>query len=441
MNPILNVIGFLKHQGLGTLLITPLIRFAALISFAALGAASPGHGQSTTKDSGGIPVASGVKYETIGTYDLARLKAILSSELVTEGFCKKENEIAFEAPRYSVKLYRVTYPSAIPEKHNRPTIASGLIAIPETRREGNPIVCYQHGTVFSKTQVPSFPEESMETRLMIAQFASQGYIVLAADYFGKGISAEGDSYLVKSSTQQACVDMLIASRGVLAEFKIAPGPLFLSGWSQGGWATLVLLQHLESLGVTVKAAATASAPADVYTVVNRWINNPQPNDAVYLPGILALQLGAQEQYLQGGLVDMAIKTEYAKACRDLYANRIDWQTFRKQTPGKPGEMLKSEFLAASALGETEYWVRLQAAHGYRWRSRTPMRCYYGESDEVVPVYIARLPEGFHAITGGGPTEAISAGAQANHRDTFLFAVKAQKRWFDELLKSPADKTK
>jgi len=39
---------------------------------------------------------------------------------------------------------------------------------------------------------------------MIAEFAGQGYAVIGADYFGKGLSPEADSYLVKASTQQAC---------------------------------------------------------------------------------------------------------------------------------------------------------------------------------------------------------------------------------------------
>ena len=382
------------------------------------------------------PAHSRVQFKLIATYDVDRLNRITTTELVREGFCKEvSNE--FTAARHSVKLYRVTYPSVIPEKHNRPTLASGLIAIPDQRLDSNPIISYQHGTVFTKTAVPSFPEESMETRLMVAQFAGQGYIVIAADFFGKGISDEGDSYLVKASTQQACVDMLFGARSVLTSLEIAPGPLFLSGWSQGGWATLVLLQHLESLDVPVKCAATASAPADVYTVMNRWINNPQPVDAVFLPGVVALQLAAQDHYLQRGLVDDAIKPAYVEACRDLYANRIDWPTFHRRTPSRVNEMLNEAFIKDSAMSETDYWLRLQAAHGYRWRSHTPLRCYYGEIDEVTPVYIARLPEGFHTITGGGPTSSHSAGPAADHRGTFLYAVRQQKIWFDEQLAESA----
>jgi pimeloyl-ACP methyl ester carboxylesterase len=413
---------------------------AACLSAAPAGDAPPAATPSATVVSArqgpnGAPmvaIPSGVTGEPIGTYDVARLNRILTTELPDAGF-GVPGQVRYEPATTAVRLYRMTYPSVVPEQHNRPTVATGLVAIPEKRVPGTPIVCYQHGTVFSKDEVPSNPEQSIETRLMVAQFAGHGYVVVAADYFGKGGSAEGDSYLVKASTQQACVDMLFTAKALLGAMGIAPGPLFLSGWSQGGWATLVLLQHLESLGAPVAAAATASAPCDVYTTVSRWINNPQPIDTPWLTGVCALQLNAQERYLQPGLVDVAIKPEYAQACRDLYANRIGWPEFGARVPKLVRDMLRPEFVATSAMGESDYWQRLRAAQGYSWRCRTPLHVYWGAKDEVTPPYIATLPEGFQRIVAGAPTEAICAGPEADHRGTFLFAVGDQKKWFDALL--------
>jgi pimeloyl-ACP methyl ester carboxylesterase len=379
-----------------------------------------------------VAIPSGVTVEPIATWDQARLERIMTTELVENGF-GVAGCFPHQAPTTGVRLYRMTYPSVIPELHNRPTVATGLVAIPEKPLPGTPIVCYQHGTVFSKDEVPSNPENSTETRLMVAQFAGHGYVVVAADYFGKGGSAEGDSYLVKASTQQACVDMLFTAKALLGAMGIAPGPLFLSGWSQGGWATLVLLQHLESLGAPVAATATASAPCDVYTTVSRWINNPQPIDTPWLTGVCALQLNAQEHYLQPGLVDVAIKPQYVQACRDLYANRIGWPEFSTRVPKLVRDMLTPAFVESSRMAESDYWRRLQDAQGYRWRACTPIHVYWGAKDEVVPPFIAQLPEGFQRIVGGAPTQAIPAGDEADHRGTFLFAARHQKAWFDGIL--------
>ena len=103
-------------------------------------------------------------------------------------------------PTYSlakneIDLYKVSYDSIIPEQGDKPTKAYGLLALPKGRSSSSmPMISYQHGTVFGKHEVPSYAFSdqvnpvSYETRLMVAQFASQGYIVIAADYFGMGDS-------------------------------------------------------------------------------------------------------------------------------------------------------------------------------------------------------------------------------------------------------------
>jgi pimeloyl-ACP methyl ester carboxylesterase len=376
-------------------------------------------------------VASGVQYQYLGAYDIARLNKIMTTERTEFSDFKAD----YPPARYPVKLYRIVYSSVIPERNNRPTVASGLLAVPETGNAAMPVVSYQHGTVFTKTAVPSHPEESMETRLTIARFAGQGYLVLAADYFGKGLSAEPDSYLVKAATQQACLDFLFAARAVSAELNITMGPLFLSGWSQGGWSTMVFLNKLESLNIPVKAAAVASAPVDLFAIINRWIHAPEAIDAVYLPGLIALQANAYEEYHQiPGLAAAVIKPEYQPAARDLYLNRIGWEEFRAKTPAKIGDFVRSDFVQSSSVGDHPYSQLLQAGQAYRWRGVTPIHSYYGGIDEVVPEYIAALPAGYQAIMGGAKATAVAAGPQADHRGTFVYGLLHQKDWFDTFLK-------
>lgn len=397
-------------------------------------AATPGRGSP-------VAVTSGVTYELIGTYDTRRIDAILGAELAT--FLSSSTEAAvnfngkFVAAKYPVKLYRVTYRSVVPELGNRPTVASGLVAIPQNGVAGAqrlPMVSYQHGTVFDKSQVPSNPEASSETRIVIARFAAQGYVVVGADYFGRGESDLPDSYLVKRSTQQATVDMLQAARDVLGAQDIAPGALFLSGWSQGGWATMAFLQKLEEVGIKVTAAAVASAPVDIYIVINRWLNNHQAVDAVYLPGVMTLQLLAQEYYLQqSGLGEAAIRPEYLQAARDLYANRISFEVFLARTRPTLQDVILPEFRATGAIGRSPYWEAARAAEAYRWKSVTPLRTYYGGSDEVTPLYVARLPEATQAILGGAGTQAVYAGDRADHRAIFIHGIVDQKTWFDSFL--------
>ena len=375
------------------------------------------------------PVPPSVRYEHLADYTVERLNTILTEELAAFSTF----QISYPPAKNAVSLYKVFYQTVIPEQGNQPTTASGLIAVPQVAQKSLPLVSYQHGTVFTKTAVPSHPEESMETRLMIARFAGQGYIVIGADYVGKGESPEPDSYMVKDVTAQACLDMLFAARVVCSGLGLTPQGLFLSGWSQGAWATMQFRHKLEGLGIPVKAAATASTPCDLYLLLTRWINNPTSLDASWLPGSPLLFTYAYEHYYDlPGLSRAVIKEEYWQTAKDLYENKIDWEQASKKLPATVGALLRPEFAAESSLGDSRFYRRLQENQAYRWRYRTPSRYYYGKIDEVMPPYVATLPVDYAKAVGAAPAEARYAGDRADHRGTFLFGVLDQKDWFDSL---------
>lgn len=374
-------------------------------------------------------VASGVRYTHIGDYNVERLNRILGEEV------KEFSSFAVHYPpaTNAVSLYRVVYETTIPERGNQPTTASGLVAVPQVPQHTLPVVSYQHGTVFTKTAVPSHPEESMETRLMVARFAGQGYLVIAADYVGKGESTEPDSYMVRDVTVQACLDMLLASRAVCADLGLRQSDLFLSGWSQGAWSTMQFRHKLESLNMPIKAAATASTPSDLYLLFTRWINNPSPLDASYLVGIPVLFLNSYGYYYGlPGLVQVAIRPEYQKSATEFYANTIGWEQAQKQLPAKVADLLQPAFAAESSMATSLFYSRLQDNQAYRWRYATPSRYYYGKIDEVLPPYVGTLPVGYTEAVGGAKAESVYAGDNADHRGTFLFGVLDQKPFFDGL---------
>ena len=374
-----------------------------------------------------VPVTSGVQYEFLARWDVARLNRILQTE--TPKFSGVS--VKYSPAVNAVNLYRVTYSSVIPERGNKPTTASGLLAIPETGGKSFPLVSYQHGTVYGKQEVPSYPDQSPETQLMIAQFAGQGYIVIGADYFGLGSSAEPEGYMVKASHQQATYDMLMASRAVLATLKLRGTKLFLAGWSQGGFVTMAFLEKLEAAHVKVDAAATASAPVDVFVALNGFLNFPRKNDASWVNSLFILSSFAFENYYgEPGLARSVINDEYYDLARKAYERkpvdpaRIPTDLHKLIRPG----YFDPQFFAASAYG------RLVAkAEAYRWVFQSPVRNYYGEADEAISVGLGRLAMTYQRAMGSGNSkvEAISTGS-TSHRGTFATAVPQWKKWFGGL---------
>ncbi|MFZ4778039.1 MAG: hypothetical protein ACOYM3_21930 [Terrimicrobiaceae bacterium] len=374
-------------------------------------------------------VSSGVKYQYIGEYSVERLNKILTTELAEFS----SFPMSYPPAENPVKLYQVVYTTVIPEENNRPVQVSGLLAVPEVKATSLPVVSYQHGTVFSRKEVPSAPEDSMETRLMVARFAGQGYLVVAADYIGKGISSEPDAWLVKGVTAQACLDMLLAAKAVCADLNLATGDLFLSGWSQGSFSTSAFLNRLENIGIPVKATAMASAPNDIYLCFSRWIHVSSELDVNWLVATAAMLVNAYENYYNfPGLSTTAIKPQYWQTAHDFYNNKLTWEQAQKVLPAKTRDLFQEDFIDRCSLASNPFSKQLQLNISYDWRFKTPTRYYFGKIDEVVTPYMVNLPVEYQKTLGGAPAEAVFAGEKADHRGTFLFAVKHQKEWFDQL---------
>lgn len=381
-----------------------------------------------------------VKAELIGVWDADKLNRIVNAEL--EEFLQGSPlpfatfQGRFATPKFKVQLYKLTYRSIVPELGGREIEATGLVALPETSEQRLPLLSYQHGTVFEKNQIPSQPDNSLETKLLLTQFASQGYIVIAADYFGLGDSELPNSYFQRAGTEQACLDLRLAALEFIEQqAQKQVSELFTLGWSQGGYNNMIFLRRLEQAGIPVTASATASAPVDLSFFIVRGVSNPRPFDAVYTPAAFGNMLFALEEYRSlPGLTAEAIRPEYYQMAKDFYQFKLDWLDYLKQSTGSAVEFLRPEFIEQLQLGTSRITTLLEEAEGYRWVSRTPLRAYTGGRDEAVPDYLARLAVDYQKLLGKQNGEALSAGENADHRATYVHAVIDLKPWFDSFRK-------
>ncbi|MBR0994395.1 alpha/beta hydrolase [Bradyrhizobium japonicum] len=374
-----------------------------------------------------VKLSASIEYQRIARWDADQLNKILQVD--TPAFAGITT--TYSPARNAVRLYRVTFSSVVPERGNKPTIASGLLAIPEDSGTSFPMVSYQHGTVYGRQEVPSFPLQSPETQLMIAQFAGQGYAVIGADYFGLGTSSEPEGYMVKASHQQATSDMLMASRAVLDHLKLTTTKLFLAGWSQGGFVTMAMLEKLEQSGVKVDAVATASAPVDAFVALNGFLNFPRKNDASWVNSLFILTAFSFENYYGvPGLARSLIADAYYDVSRKAYMR----EPFNPaDVPTDLHKLIRADYFDPQFFAASAYGRLVAQTQAYRWIVKSPVRNYYGESDEAISVGLGQLAMTYQrAIGSGNPAvEAVSTGP-TTHRGTFATAVPKWKAWFDGL---------
>lgn len=150
-----------------------------------------------------------------------------------------------------------------------PTTASGALMVPtgtDPRCQGpRPIVLYAHGTSTDKAYRMADLNSASEGLAVATVFATQGYIVVAPDYSGYGLSALGyHPYLNADAQSKDMIDALRAARSALPT-ALAPGvtdsgKLLITGYSQGGFVSMATHRALQALGQTVTASAPMSGP-------------------------------------------------------------------------------------------------------------------------------------------------------------------------------------
>jgi pimeloyl-ACP methyl ester carboxylesterase len=402
-------------------------KVAAALVFVMLGWSLGVGSPALAQDNGVVHISSDVSYEFISRWDADKLNQVLTVD--TPKFFGVT--VKYTPAKNAVKLYRVTYSSVVPERGNMPIVATGLVAVPDIAGTSFPMVSYQHGTVYEKTQVPSHPDQSPETQLALAQFGGQGYIVIGADYFGMGSSKEPEGYMVKASHQQASYDMLLASRAVLADLKLTNTKLFVCGWSQGGFVAMAFLEKLEAAGVKVDAAATASAPVDVSVALNGFLSFPRKNDADWVNSLFILSSFAFENYYGvPGLARSLFNDQYYDVARKAYLR----EPFNvADLPSDLHKLIKPDYFNAQFFADSAYGKLVAQTQAYRWVIKSPVRNYYGEADEAIAVGVGQLAMTYQRAMGNGNPviEAVSTG-QTSHRGTYATAVPQWKIWFDGL---------
>jgi hypothetical protein len=164
-----------------------------------------------------------------------------------------------------VNTYSITYNTVF---KGQDVTASGLITIPSVPGT-YPVLSFQNGTNTLHSAAPTADPQGLLYQL-IGGVASTGYVVIIADYLGFGASTQmAHPYLHKESTVRSLVDMLYSvaefDEDVAKDISIS-NECFLLGYSQGGWATLSLLEELEKDYETefpVKAASCGAGPYDL----------------------------------------------------------------------------------------------------------------------------------------------------------------------------------
>ncbi len=321
---------------------------------------------------------------------------------------------------HDIDCWRIVYPTT--DIAGAPGVASGLFALPRGVAAKR-IASFQHGTSSSREAVPSKPDGTGLAAAIL--FAGNGYAALAPDYLGMGASPGPHPYLVAEPAARAVVDMINAARRIEG----APeGPVFLSGFSQGGHATIAAVHALEARGETVFAAAPVAGPYDLRTSLAAALEGGAPSHALYL-AYLAWGYAA----FYRAPLDSALTPHYAALAMRLFATPHPADEIMAALPTDPRTMFTREFLSAFDAGAIDQHWLLQRITQNSLRAtapRAPTRLYYGSEDkDVIPAEAIEAARDWGGRGAG--VRAVDVGAFA-HDPSMLAAAPQILAWLNEL---------
>ena len=320
--------------------------------------------------------------------------------------------------RHAVDCYRVEYPGTGPR--GEAVRLSGLLAMPRgapARR----LVSFQHGTATTRTAVPSKPDGTGLAAAIL--FAGNGYALVAPDYPGLGVGPGRHPYYAPDAIGPSVVGLIDAARGVKG---VPGGAVFLSGFSEGGWASLVALRALEARGERVLGAAPVAGPIDLRGVsVPAAMKGGAPSASLYL----AYAAWGQSAWY-GHRLDSVLTPDSAATVERLFAGAPP-KAILAGLPKDPRAMFNRSLLDAFDQGGRHWYLDAFSVAGLTdLTPRAPVRLYYGSKDVDVPPREARsAAEAMRAR--GADAQAIDVGP-VGHDPSMLAAAPRIFAWLAAL---------
>ncbi len=371
-----------------------------------------------------------VSYEKHKTYLTNLIKSFLN--IAAENTPELESTI--EEVKHSISVYTISYLTTF---NGKEVVASGLVSVPNSGNIQFPMISFQNGTNTSHAKAPSEAPDS-ELFMMLEFVASTGFVVVIPDYLGFGVSdTMFHPYLDKASTVQSVSDMWKAVEELLNNYlniKIN-NDLYITGYSQGGWATMQLQNAIESGLVpdfNLKASACCSGPYDLNYINNYVLNIDHYGKPHFLGYVF-------NSYKNLGIINTpfneVFKPPYNQLVDDLYDGSLTGNSIDQQLTTDMTAFFTDDY-RQNATTDTKFSSIINAMKNNSikaWKTITPTRLYHGTADDLVPeevsknIYDEFLTQG---ITDG-MVEYISFPG-LNHTTAIIPTELSAMNWFIEL---------
>jgi len=347
-------------------------------------------------------------------------------------FWKKSHIPQIAVPvRNAVDMYEVTYKGQWLDSSF--IIAKGVLYVPKVENASAEMV-YCHGTRIGLNQ--SYGVQDLE-QVVCMMHAVDGYVAMFPFYYGLGGGEKEHVYQDSWTESMATIYMIKACREIYPKIsKKTTGQLFLTGYSQGGHASMATHKMLES-GLFPEINLTASSPmSGAYDMtgvqaLTMFQHYDQPH---YLPYLL---ISYQYAYnLFNGDIYSVFKEPYASELRKAFAQPriVDHGNVNDMLPKIPKDMVVDSLVNVFRSDTTfPFTKKLQENCLVKWVPKAPMQlcACYGDN-EVDYRNTEAAYDYMHPCTDNVYKRVF--GKHLSHNPCAPFAILYSKYFFDNFRK-------
>lgn len=285
--------------------------------------------------------------------------------------------------RGGVKQYKIVYKTK--NTDGTEIQASGALIIPSIPNLTTPLslASYQHGTIFSDTDAPSYFDSAGEGTIA-SVLATLGYIVAAPDYIGYGSSNKlPHTYEHRDGLATASLDMLRAVKEFITQEKINWSKnVYLGGYSEGGFATLALQKKIEEEAASEFNLKASSCGAGAYnktlsfkTIASAGSSGDPTHNASYIWVILTYDKAYK------------LNREMTSYFKEPYASQIQKDKQNVRISGSFNTIISDAI--KQSLDNNSDTALLNAIKDndiFDWKPKTPTMLTHGTADTYVPYF-------------------------------------------------------
>ena len=334
--------------------------------------------------------------------------------------------------QFGVRAVRIHYHTI--GVNGEPLIASGALLVPISN-EAMPMLSFQHGTLANASEAPSLFQSVYTDQLTF--FASTGFVTALPDYIGYGATANLEHpYEHRATLATATRDMLRASSEYfkVENLQDPDERLFLSGYSEGGFATMAAIklmqeEHSDEFSIT---AATVGAGAYNKTATAEYVITSNENQEYINTFVWVLDVYNR--------IYPHLQRPYSHYFNEPYASLIEQNGVFTPIEPNPSLLFKSSFIESVLDGTDSQMLSALADNDcYDWKPEFPIRLYHGNADRLVPylnsetaydAMVARGTADIELITQEGGTHETAIEPFIMGTFNFFFSLQGKSAPFE-----------